>query len=788
MRMLGATATVCALVTLAFSTALAAEPCPNAVRLDVDGAGSDIDPGWTGMAHDNHYVGLTLTMGITGCAGATQPTCGNCSLTGPLANGGGALFNNRRCSDKSWITCTTNADCVAGGAVGPCQIFFGPPLPYTAGGVSVCVTNEITGPGSGITDVEAGSMTMSLPYLAKIYSGPTVSAPCPQCVAGVCNAGPRSGLPCTTNGTSPLFGPVSFDCPPSTGVFIGTVIPSGLTLSTNNQTMTLSAASPNCRAVGFTGDKCFCDTCNNAAATFCTSNADCVAVGATICGGKRCNGGTNNGAACSLTCAGGTNVGAPCVTSSQCPGSSCSSSSQCPGGGLCSVPGTAPAPNQCDDTVCTPNPLDTASSDEGTCAAGPFEQFCAIDTYRGCLTDGDCPALGDTCTFGKNRDCFTDNGVIGGDISVAGFADPPVDSTAAPTLGSLFCIPPTVSSAVNGVGGFPGPGRLTLPATSTLADESVSGTVGGGGTVTTDTEADGATPADPIETTVTSPNAGEIIINEQAATGTPPGGFTFLGKQVNITAPAASVATPLQLVFRIDASRIPAGEDETTITVFKNGSPVADCTAAGAVPDPCVGTRALLGDGDVELTIRTSTASLWNFGTGVATGPCDPTPDPTCRIPTVPQKALLLLKDKADDTKDKLVWKWLKGTTTYPELLGSPGTYHLCIYDAGGVVSYATVPSSPGWTGSNNGLKYKDKFGTYDGITQLQLRSHPDPGKAKVIVKGKGVNLRMPPNLGALASPVTVQLHREGDSLCWSATYSSPFIKQDSEQFKDKAD
>ncbi len=74
------------------------------------------------------------------------------------------------------------------------------------------------------------------------------------------------------------------------------------------------------------------------------------------------------------------------------------------------------------------------------------------------------------------------------------------------------------------------------------------------------------------------------------------------------------------LVFRIDASRIPPGEDETTISVFRNGVPVAECTGAGAVPDPCIATRTLLGDGDVQLTVRTSAASLWNFAIGSSTG------------------------------------------------------------------------------------------------------------------------------------------------------------------------
>lgn len=745
----------------------AAPACPQVLRIDVDGPNSDIDPGWTGIEHDGQYVGLTLTMAISGCAGATQPTCGACTLSGPLANAGGATFNNRRCADKTWLTCITDGDCISQGAAGPCHVFFGPPLPYAGGGVAVCVTNEITGAATGNVDVEGGDIAMSLPYLAKIYSSPSLDNPCPRCLAGSCDAGPRVGMPCTVNGTSLTFSDdVSFDCPPNLGTFIGPLTPSGLNLSTGTSTMTLSAASPNCNAGGWGGFKCLCQTCNNAAWTGCNTNADCVAVGATVCGGKRCLTGANNGA--------------PCTGNPDCPG------------GVCGVPGQGTAPNQCDDATCSANPVDTDSSNEGICAAGPFEQFCSIQTYRACLSDSDCtPTGGGTCTVGQFRECFTDNGMIGGSISATGVVDPPVDATGSPTLAGLACIPPTSAGSVNAVAGFPGPGRVTLPSTSTLADELADGNVpSGGGTVTTDTEADGATPADPLETTITSPNGGEIILGEQAATGTPPGGFTFLDKQVNITAPPASAASPLVLVFRIDASAIPLGENQNTITVLKNNLPVGNCPGSStAAPDPCVTGRALLGDGDVQLTILTSTASRWNFATGAALGPCDPTPDPSCLQPTLPQKATILLKDKGDDTKDVLVWKWLKGTTTFSQL-GNTGTvYNLCIYDGTGVVSFASTPpfGSSNWSSNFKGYKYKDKLGTSDGVTQVILKSHADPGKAKIIFKGKGLNLDMP-SVGGLTSPVTVQLHRSDDPLCWSATYSAPFIKQNSEQFKDKAD
>ncbi len=67
----------------------------------------------------------------------------------------------------------------------------------------------------------------------------------------------------------------------------------------------------------------------------------------------------------------------------------------------------------------------------------------------GASTDADCPFAGDTCTLGKFRDCFTDNGLFGASVHASGVADPPVNHEADPTLASLYCIGPTKSAAVN---------------------------------------------------------------------------------------------------------------------------------------------------------------------------------------------------------------------------------------------------------------------------------------------------------------------------------------------------
>jgi uncharacterized repeat protein (TIGR01451 family) len=150
-------------------------------------------------------------------------------------------------------------------------------------------------------------------------------------------------------------------------------------------------------------------------------------------------------------------------------------------------------------------------------------------------------------------------------------------------------------------------------ATLVLAGECASGAVPAGGTISTDTEGDGATPADPIETTIQTPIAGEVSISEGAA-GPSTAGFTVLGQVVEITAPAGSAADPLILTFVIDASVLPPGVLAGAIDVRRDETIVPACTAGGATPDPCVQSKILLGSGDLEIVVRTSHASTWDFG------------------------------------------------------------------------------------------------------------------------------------------------------------------------------
>jgi hypothetical protein len=188
--------------------------------------------------------------------------------------------------------------------------------------------------------------------------------------------------------------------------------------------------------------------------------------------------------------------------------------------------------------------------------------------------------------------------------------------------------------------------------------------------------------------------------------------------------------------------------------------------------------------------------------TGIPTPVCGTTPDGGCRTPAISQRALLSLKDKTPDDKDALSWKWLKGSITTSADFGDPittDTYELCIYDGTpSLITHATAPagglcnaSNPRrcWSANARGFKYKDKDLTPLGLQTIILKEGLEAGTAKILVKGKGVNLDMPASF-PLVQPVTVQL-KNSSGVCWEATYTAPALKNTAGppgQFKDKAD
>jgi hypothetical protein len=135
----------------------------------------------------------------------------------------------------------------------------------------------------------------------------------------------------------------------------------------------------------------------------------------------------------------------------------------------------ASAPSACLDDTLTPTTLDCldGGNGEGTCTMGPVDKNCSVASghaQRGCIGDFDC-GVGIGSCVAANRKCFLTGGFTGTKIgtntfTAVGMEDAPMADTSNPTLGAVFCVGPTGSSAVNGVFGLPGPGRVTIKGTA----------------------------------------------------------------------------------------------------------------------------------------------------------------------------------------------------------------------------------------------------------------------------------------------------------------------------------
>jgi hypothetical protein len=166
-------------------------------------------------------------------------------------------------------------------------------------------------------------------------------------------------------------------------------------------------------------------------------------------------------------------------------------------------------------------------------------------------------------------------------------------------------------------------------ATGTWSADTTAGTLSGtfdvgrvttavSGSGTTLSTGSGATPSQPLQTTVTSPTSGSLDLSESTVSN--PGsfsGFQLLNEFVKIDAPSATASSPLQFTFELDASVL-GGATAQSLEVFRNGGIVPNCAGAPGVasPDPCVSSRVMLPDGNVQVTVLSSGASVWNFGQG----------------------------------------------------------------------------------------------------------------------------------------------------------------------------
>lgn len=324
-----------------------------------------------------------------------------------------------------------------------------------------------------------------------------------------------------------------------------------------------------------------------------------------------------------------------------------------------------------------------------------------------------------------------------------------------------------------------------------LEERTVTDTVSADTPVTTDTTNQGATPSQPLQAAVTPSTGGTVTATISGNAGATPSGFQLLTGVVQITAPPGTANDPLVLVFQLDASVLPFGEDPLATQISKDGIIVPDCTGTPGVasPDPCVADREILSGGDLQITVLSSTASEWGV---VHWQGCELLPQTACRRPTQIGAASLQLKNNSSDARDKLLWQWDKGSATPVSAFGDPITgtaYSLCVYDASGLKLRALAPAAgvcgekPCWKAAAKSFTYTDREMTPEGLSSVQLKAGA-AGKASLKVQGKGVNLAMPGL--PLTLPVTAQL-QNSTGQCWEAQYNtSGVIKNDAKQFKAK--
>jgi len=175
------------------------------------------------------------------------------------------------------------------------------------------------------------------------------------------------------------------------------------------------------------------------------------------------------------------------------------------------------------------------------------------------------------------------------------------------------------------------------------------------------------------------------------------------------------------------------------------------------------------------------------------TGTCAVGPRAGCIVGGSVRAALRVRKAPVS-SGDLVVWKW-RGVGPSAADFGDPlGTddYALCVFDGtDGLVMRSDALAATGcgaascWTSKSGGsFVYRDRTGSPTGLARMLLKTKSG-GSTKLVAKGKGVNLAVPP-LATLALPVRTQLHSSA-GVCFGATFDASHVQRhDATQLKAK--
>ena len=180
---------------------------------------------------------------------------------------------------------------------------------------------------------------------------------------------------------------------------------------------------------------------------------------------------------------------------------------------------------------------------------------------------------------------------------------------------------------------------------------------------------------------------------------------------------------------------------------------------------------------DTTTTTSTTTTTLPLFS-------CPASPAAGCLSSA---KAKLQVKDSGNPAKRLLKWGWLKGEAVSQGQLADPeidASYHLCLYDSSvssdQMLADITVSPNGLWQDrSPKGYLYKNRYGDYDGVNLIQLKTGI-AGKTANKLKAKGPLLPLPAAFDLdryfeQAVAVTAQLHASTASTgltCWDSSFT----------------
>jgi cytochrome c peroxidase len=182
---------------------------------------------------------------------------------------------------------------------------------------------------------------------------------------------------------------------------------------------------------------------------------------------------------------------------------------------------------------------------------------------------------------------------------------------------------------------------------------------------------------------------------------------------------------------------------------------------------------------------------------------CSDSPQLSCRRPATEGSSRLRITDSANNSSDRIQWRWNKGTALDIADFGDPTDdtgYAFCLYNEGAdqpLLFEARAPGGEGFGDSNHwstsgptssprAFKYSDNTTFPDGIKKVSLKPGTT-GKSRIQVKAQGENLAVSPlglPTGVQSLPLVAQLQAQNGE-CWEVRYTTA-SRNDGERFDAK--